>query len=313
VPPSASFGSVGASARAFRHEALPYGGSAQFVPACRSVVEAARADACRLMVLASGDRLDAVRRAVDDDEITYVPTDQHGRNPSRLCALLDSFASGANGARPVAIADWGFPGRSAAVDTELRLTESLLNLLSERTPALEVTCLYDEESVGPEVLDAMRRSHPFLRGRDGNPEYDAGLAAALYAAALPDPSTETRGFEVGRDNLSAARRTVRGFAITCGLSDERADDLVVAANEMITNSIRYGGGRGRVSLWQDGETVICQVVDSGRMTDPLIGRFAPVPTAGNGRGLWLAHQLCDLVQLRSSDGGTVVRLHVDRL
>jgi anti-sigma regulatory factor (Ser/Thr protein kinase) len=27
-----------------------------------------------------------------------------------------------------------------------------------------------------------------------------------------------------------------------------------------------------------------------------------------GRGLWLANQLCDLVQIRSGENGTVVRL-----
>ena len=30
-----------------------------------------------------------------------------------------------------------------------------------------------------------------------------------------------------------------------------------------------------------------------------------------GRGLWLVHQLCDLVQLRTSATGTVVRMSVD--
>ncbi len=29
-----------------------------------------------------------------------------------------------------------------------------------------------------------------------------------------------------------------------------------------------------------------------------------------GRGLWLANRLCDLVQVRSGEQGTVVRLHV---
>ena len=32
----------------------------------------------------------------------------------------------------------------------------------------------------------------------------------------------------------------------------------------------------------------------------------------NGRGMWLANQLCDLVQLRSSPEGTVVRMHMQR-
>jgi anti-sigma regulatory factor (Ser/Thr protein kinase) len=31
---------------------------------------------------------------------------------------------------------------------------------------------------------------------------------------------------------------------------------------------------------------------------------------GGGYGLWLANQVCDLVQVRSSPAGTTVRLHV---
>ena len=31
-----------------------------------------------------------------------------------------------------------------------------------------------------------------------------------------------------------------------------------------------------------------------------------------GRGVWLANQLCDLVQIRSGAAGTVVRLHARR-
>jgi hypothetical protein len=30
------------------------------------------------------------------------------------------------------------------------------------------------------------------------------------------------------------------------------------------------------------------------------------------RGLWMVNQMCDLVQLRSSPGGTLVRIHLHR-
>ena len=33
---------------------------------------------------------------------------------------------------------------------------------------------------------------------------------------------------------------------------------------------------------------------------------------GSPRGLWLANQLCDLVQIRTLPAGTVVRLHMNR-
>jgi hypothetical protein len=43
-----------------------------------------------------------------------------------------------------------------------------------------------------------------------------------------------------------------------------------------------------------------------------LGQQRPKPATGLdcGRGLWLANQLCDLVQLRTSGTGTVVRTYV---
>ena len=46
------------------------------------------------------------------------------------------------------------------------------------------------------------------------------------------------------------------------------------------------------------------------IVEPLAGRLRPLNPARGGNGLWLANQLCDLVQVRSSEAGTVVRLLV---
>jgi hypothetical protein len=41
-----------------------------------------------------------------------------------------------------------------------------------------------------------------------------------------------------------------------------------------------------------------------------VGRLRPPVDSAGGRGLWLANQLCDLVQVRALDEGNVVRLYV---
>jgi anti-sigma regulatory factor (Ser/Thr protein kinase) len=46
--------------------------------------------------------------------------------------------------------------------------------------------------------------------------------------------------------------------------------------------------------------------------DPLAGREEPRGEQHSGRGLWIANQLCDLVQVRSYATRSVVRLHMDR-
>ena len=59
-----------------------------------------------------------------------------------------------------------------------------------------------------------------------------------------------------------------------------------------------------------GNELVCQVQDSGYIDDPLAGRRRPTADAGGGHGLWLVHQVCDLVELRSAPGETVIRLHM---
>ena len=62
--------------------------------------------------------------------------------------------------------------------------------------------------------------------------------------------------------------------------------------------------------WNGGAGVTCEIRDAGVITAPLAGRLRPPAAAAGGHGMWLANQLCDLVQVRSSEAGTVVRLVV---
>ncbi len=133
----------------------------------------------------------------------------------------------------------------------------------------------------------------------------------MRARALPTRPSDSEELGVDRTTLSALRGFIEGRAAKAGLGDERVDDLVYAVNEVVTNSICHGEGRARVSFWTDEVSVTCEVRDRGWIRDPLAGRVAPDPDRVSGRGLWLVNQLCDLVQLRSSPAGTMVRLHID--
>jgi anti-sigma regulatory factor (Ser/Thr protein kinase) len=92
----------------------------------------------------------------------------------------------------------------------------------------------------------------------------------------------------------------------------RAGDLVLAVNEVATNSVVHGGGQGIVRVWCEPDALICEVSDGGAITDPLAGRRRPPDGNVGGHGLWLCNQLCDLVQIRSFADRGVVRLHMRR-
>ena len=104
---------------------------------------------------------------------------------------------------------------------------------------------------------------------------------------------------------------MRAHAGEAGLEAERTDDFVVAVNELATNSVCHGGGRGVLTIWSDERSIVCDVADEGCFGDPLVGRVRPPAGSPRGHGLWIANHVCDLVQIRSFATGSVVRLHLD--
>jgi anti-sigma regulatory factor (Ser/Thr protein kinase) len=94
------------------------------------------------------------------------------------------------------------------------------------------------------------------------------------------------------------------------LSPERREDLVLAVDELATNSVTHGGGRGTLSVWRGDRAIACEVRDHGHIEDPLVGLRPPDPKQLTGRGLWVVSCLCDRVQVSSSPGRTAVRVQM---
>jgi anti-sigma regulatory factor (Ser/Thr protein kinase) len=113
----------------------------------------------------------------------------------------------------------------------------------------------------------------------------------------------------GRGELARARELVAQEADEANLSSGRTTDLVIAVNEVVANSVRHGGGGGKLRVCREDDALVVEVRDCGRIDDPLVGR-QPAPLARAGRGLWMVRQLCDLVQIRSGPEGTDIRLQM---
>jgi anti-sigma regulatory factor (Ser/Thr protein kinase) len=162
------------------------------------------------------------------------------------------------------------------------------------------------------VVHEARCSHPVVvEAADRRPSRHYRQAEQLVAPfstplARPATPTETLAFE--RDTLGEVRRVVARRASAAGLDSERASDVILAASEIATNSVIHGGGHGVLRVWDDDGALVCEVRDRGHIRDPLAGRRRPGPARSGGWGLWIAHRVCDLVQVRSKPGATVVRL-----
>jgi anti-sigma regulatory factor (Ser/Thr protein kinase) len=112
--------------------------------------------------------------------------------------------------------------------------------------------------------------------------------------------------------VTTVRHTVAGLAAHAGLAGQRLDDFVLAVNEMMTNAVRHAGGSGVLILWCQDEKLQCEVVDEGPgiPSERINGHPLPSPFAVNGRGLWLAHRLCDSVTIKTGPWGTTVHLAI---
>lgn len=122
------------------------------------------------------------------------------------------------------------------------------------------------------------------------------------------PPTTERAF--GAAELAAVRRLVADLAGRAGPAPDRVADLVLAVNELASNTVEHGPGTGRLRLWTGSDVVVEISDDGGPIDAPFPGLALPPPEGARGRGLWLASELCDVLQVWSDAEATVVRVQV---
>src|SRR5690242_21960814 len=65
------------------------------------------------------------------------------------------------------------------------------------------------------------------------------------------------------DGLVSLRSAVAAHADRLGLPADRIPELVLVAHELAGNAVRHGGGSGRLRMWRDGRSIVCEVSDAG--------------------------------------------------
>jgi anti-sigma regulatory factor (Ser/Thr protein kinase) len=299
----------------FRHQAFLYAGDDEFIAGTLGFTQAAVAAQEPVLVMTDRDKVDRLRAALGRraEGVEFADMATVGANPARIIPAWRRFADAHAGDSML----WGigepvWAGRSASELVECRHHEALLNLAFADAPGFRLLCPYDISTLGPTVVAGARATHPVLYGSDG-PYENAGFAGvdatALLGEELPEPPLAAARMAFGGDELRSVRRRVAQVAVAAGLGADEAHDLSLAVGELATNSRHHGGGAGVLRTWVEPAAVVCEVRDTGRVHDPLVGRRRPTPTQAGGRGVWIANQLCDLVQIRSSPRGTVVRVH----
>ena len=113
----------------------------------------------------------------------------------------------------------------------------------------------------------------------------------------------------GAAAVTEVRHALTAVVAAAGLTGQPAEDLVLAAHELVINAVSHGGGAGRLEVRLSDGVLICEVVDHGEPADPLSVR-RPEATRPGGRGLWLAHRLTGSLLLTSRPDGVTASVSV---
>jgi len=136
------------------------------------------------------------------------------------------------------------------------------------------------------------------------------------------PPPTAAGFEFETEHLAAVRALAAAKAAEAGIPSERVDDFVIVANELASNAVAHGQAPRRVSIWPGQREVVCEVSNRGGIVAPLSGKHRalaresgehralapkrnPARDGEAGMGLWIVHQLCDQVEVRTGEHTTV--------
>jgi anti-sigma regulatory factor (Ser/Thr protein kinase) len=301
-----------AADRGLRHSAWLYYGPGEYLGGIREFVRAGLAASEPVLVIVPVAQIptDWLPSAPD---VTAADMREVGGNPARLIPALRAFADRYAGRRVRYLGEPAWAGRSVAELREIAKYESLLN---QAFAGADVTalCAYSAAELSGAVIADACGGHPTVRN-DGSERANAqyrGPAVGPDSLATPLQAPATARVLSYDGDLRPVRAIVAAVTGQAGLSPGRSTDLVIAASEVAANTLRHTGGGGVVRLWATDAEVICQFEDTGHITDPLAGHWRPSNDLAGGQGLWLVNQVCDLAEIRSSESGTTIRLHMYR-
>jgi anti-sigma regulatory factor (Ser/Thr protein kinase) len=298
-----------------RHDAFMYANERDYVAGVVPFILAGCEADQPVLVAVPSPNLDGLRGHLDsdDDGVAFVDMVMLGRNPGRIIPAVQEFLDEHPGQRTRFVGEPIWAGRTQAELDEATRHEALINLAFANASA-DILCPYDTGRLRPEVLADAERTHPTIANCSGQRSSDSYADPHQFSAegwTLPPPGRNVT--ELSFSGLGSVRQVAVDAAGRASLDPERIDDLLLAVNEICTNTLVHGSGHGVLRLWTDPENLFCEVQDEGTITDPLVGRHCVDFDAEAGRGLFLVNQMCDLVQLRSGPSGTTVRVTISRV
>ena len=299
----------------FEHPALFYSSSEEYLAETVPFIDAALSADEPVAAAVPRHNLESLREALGStaDRVLLIDMTDAGANPGRIIpGVLRAFVDAHPERRVRIIGEPIWPGRTELEYPACVQHEALLNLAFTGR-AITKLCPYDTKGLDSQAIADARATHPVLidrTGRHPSEQYDPDRILTDYNQPLAPPPKSAIERAADRASLDNARWFVTSYGRTIGLSASQLVDLEIAITELLTNSISHGGGIGTFRVWTEEAHFVCEVSDTGQITDPLAGRLPTDDTQRHGRGLVLVNQIVDLVRMHTSPGGTTVRIYL---
>jgi anti-sigma regulatory factor (Ser/Thr protein kinase) len=299
------------------HQAFLYDGAEQFAEAMAPLVRAGAERGDKVLVAAKRASTEALREELgrDGEGVELHDTlEWHPRPVHRLMAVQRTLAALPPDSQLLALGEPVWTG-SAATRREWARYESTINVALADAP-LRFICLYDRSELPASILGHGLGTHPeVVEGSVACPcaafEPPAEFVRELDAGGRADLGQDHYDIPFSGDH-HAFRGLLAGLALECGMSADRAEELVLAANEIVTNSVIHGAPPIVARCWVADGDFVCEVSDDGPgVADPFAGWTLPEPGAPGGWGLAVARRVCDALEVAGDNGdGGRVRLYV---
>jgi anti-sigma regulatory factor (Ser/Thr protein kinase) len=297
----------------FVHQALIYSSDGEFMEVAIPFIEEAVASDEPTLVAVQERNVENLRAALGGTPpgVTLFSVEQwydtSARSREKFARWVEEHSGGGR-VRLIGEPPWAI-GHDAQVRDWAR-HESVLNVAFTDYP-VTFLCPYDARVLPPEIIRHARSTHPEIVDSEGRAHSDSYEDPLEFCRRLdtsvshPAGAPETE-LSFGLADLAAVRRSVGSLAIEAGLTRTRADELVLAVNEIATNAVVHGRTPATLRSWRGDGELVFEVSDSGDgIKDVLAGQLTPAATSLGGRGLWMTRLLSDAVEIRNGFGCTV--------
>lgn len=297
----------------FRHEAFLYESDDEFVGQMAAFLGAGLDEGASGLAVTTRSNCALLRDALGaaSERVRFVNRDDWFFRPAKTIAAYDATLTGLarDGAASIRVVGEVQFGPTAEEWREWTAYEAILNRALAEHPAWFV-CPYDRRALPEQVVEDAARTHPevLTETRQTSARFASPEETVRDLTPAHEPLDELRALPLAGDPVTFRERLAAELA-AAKVPETKAVNMLVAANEIIVNAFRHGGGAEEMRAGLVDGHFVCEISDRGPgLDDPLAGYLPPNLELGRGAGLWTARQLTSRLELIPGAEGLTVRL-----